>query len=538
MTPRSQLIPGIRGQYVKPESRGRRVLATFKPTGHSQAQGVLIPTDNHTIYLTMSPGSINLSPLERFLSTSDPASAPDEPSLDLENICALRNRSMRKFVRALESIAARYEGDGDEESDDVIDLDQLQVIEDRGYILKRLSHNSQPSPSSLKGKNRADPRLEIFELLDPTSQDADDQDENQDEWAGQHDEDDDDHLNEDQSGSTDDEDYNSDDSDSSSINSIPSSSSTSSSSSSSSSQNIRRKEESNGKRKKLDLLPPSTSDSSTSQSAPDSLTDQSTPRISYLDSQDTVTNALFERLKKRVQERSSDITRHKLHKASISRNLYRPDDESCGFSSPSSSLITSTSLSSVLTTTEPMISPYLQRLLNPCGTGSSRPVQDNRPRALLSVPVTPSTLRQKSFQPTSETGGALHTSPQTCSVLRKRPRPSSPIFSSPRTISSSIRPALLFPSPPNTAHKAKKFKPHSPPQPPPITNHLRNHHQKRQQDPQEQDHNHADDQDEEEDDEKERRARESSEDPMLLPASSKRSKIKTKFIDSSSTSTT
>ncbi|WAQ81256.1 hypothetical protein PtA15_1A596 [Puccinia triticina] len=183
---------------------------------------------------------MNISHLERFLTTSpDTTSGADEPPLDLDNICLLRARSMRKFVRALESIATRYAGDGDEEADDVVDLARLEVVEDRGYIRNRLALQPLSSPSSNKGKQRADPRLQLFDLLDPPSHDAD-----PDEWG----------EIDGQSGGTEDEDY-------------------------------------------------------------------------------TMTNALFERLKKRVQERASDISRHRLHKASTTG---RAEEEPCGFSSPSS----------------------------------------------------------------------------------------------------------------------------------------------------------------------------------------------------------
>ncbi|OAV97599.1 hypothetical protein PTTG_26009 [Puccinia triticina 1-1 BBBD Race 1] len=390
---------------------------------------------------------MNISHLERFLTTSpDTTSGADEPPLDLDNICLLRARSMRKFVRALESIATRYAGDGDEEADDVVDLARLEVVEDRGYIRNRLALQPLSSPSSNKGKQRADPRLQLFDLLDPPSHDAD-----PDEWG----------EIDGQSGGTEDEDYTSDDPDSSSVISAPSSSSSSSSRES-------------GARKTLALqAPPSAS--TLSQSAPASPPAHPTPRIAYLDPRNTVTNALFERLKKRVQERASDISRHRLHKASTTG---RAEEEPCGFSSPSSSMATSASLSSVLTTTAPMLSPYLKRLLHASGT-----TREGRTGAMMAAPQTPSTLRRSSPAP----------EPRPISS-RKRPRPASPVLSSspPRTVarpsllfSSALNPATLVPNPPLPLMSSAQL-------------------------------------DQEQADEADRRARESSEDPMLLPASSKK----------------
>lgn len=481
---------------------------------------------------------ITLSPLEQLFASSEHPTNPEEDagpevaSLDLENICALRTRSMRKFARALESIASRYEGNGDEESDDVVDLERLQVIEDRGYILQRLSqHTNSSSPSSHKGNDCADRRLEIFELLNPL------RDHDPDEWV--------DHLGEDecligseQNDSTDEDDA-SNDSDStlcihsssrsrsrssslSSSSSSPSCSSCSSSSScscsSSSCQKIRTGECSM-KRNKLDILAP-TSDSTTTQSCPESLPERAYPLVSH----DMVTNALFERLKKRVQDRSSDITQHKLLKASMSRKLGRPREEVCGFSSPNSSLITSTSLSSALTSTEPFISPYMQRLLHPDFSRARRSIpgcRSTRP-TLLSVPVTPSTLRRETLVDTSY---ALDEAPHTRSVPRKRtrspcrsspspPAPHQPQLS-PRTATRSIRPALLFRTPPvihsspvagRTAKKLKSLQPSCSPRIKQPTN-CSQLSEKR---------------------ETESFSRESSEDPLMLPASSKKSQVQAK----------
>ncbi|KNZ55915.1 hypothetical protein VP01_2544g4 [Puccinia sorghi] len=301
------------------------------------------------------------------------------------------------------------------------------------------------------------------------------------------------------------------------------------------------------KRNKLDILAP-TSDSTTTQSCPESLPERAYPLVSH----DMVTNALFERLKKRVQDRSSDITQHKLLKASMSRKLGRPREEVCGFSSPNSvglfllsafpfctrsspltefmaasapkSLITSTSLSSALTSTEPFISPYMQRLLHPDFSRARRSIpgcRSTRP-TLLSVPVTPSTLRRETLVDTSY---ALDEAPHTRSVPRKRtrspcrsspspPAPHQPQLS-PRTATRSIRPALLFRTPPvihsspvagRTAKKLKSLQPSCSPRIKQPTN-CSQLSEKR---------------------ETESFSRESSEDPLMLPASSKKSQVQAK----------
>ncbi|KAH9818024.1 hypothetical protein DFH28DRAFT_1081067 [Melampsora americana] len=58
--------------------------------------------------------------------------------LDLDHIHSLRTQSVKNFQSTLQSIYSRYEGDGDEEADDVVDLVNLEVIEDRGQIIKTL----------------------------------------------------------------------------------------------------------------------------------------------------------------------------------------------------------------------------------------------------------------------------------------------------------------------------------------------------------------------------------------------------------------
>lgn len=358
--------------------------------------------------LSMSSESIYLSRLIRSCST-EPIDVTRSPSdvaqLDLTDICSLRQRSIRKFARALDDIAIRYEGDGDEEADDVIDLENLEVIEDRGYIINRFSSRSESSQASSssrdKGKRRATKDLDFLGILSPllVSNDGDD------EWV---DEDDYDRGSGDDDPDTDDAHHDNDRKTQqarSDINNDPFLISSSSPSS--------RKSPSQGtspQRRKLARLYLNHLDSSTPTS---SSTPSSRGRVGtqgYQGGDDTVTNELFERLKKRIMERSSDIIKYRLSKPSM---ICRCDDQRISMSSsPSSSLKTSVSLSSALKPTKHILSPYLQRLLHPDNTnhGVVRPQCSLEPRkiSVMIPPFTPTTVRKKRRIENSSTGPTLN----------------------------------------------------------------------------------------------------------------------------------
>ncbi|KNF00027.1 hypothetical protein PSTG_06650 [Puccinia striiformis f. sp. tritici PST-78] len=431
------------------------------------------------------------SPLERYLSTSDdgqeeeeelipgPSSSSSATSLDLEDICALRTRSIQKFCRALESISDKYIGDGNEESDDVVDLNTLEVIEDRGYIINRLDVN--------KGKLKViDPtRLELLELLNQDQDQDQHQHQHQDldqEWSDQ--------IEDIEEEEETDHDYSSDDDDISII-----------------------ELSSYQKPQQVQIIK----------------TNSLPSPIPFHDTQNnnsnstTITNALFERLKKRVLEKSSDIYNLKLTKEASSLNSNITSSSSSergldGFSSPSSSLITSTSLSSVLTTTESMISPYLQRLLQ------RETIKPNRtlPSGAL---ITPSTLRRKSTiydsaktvsnnKRTRTSSESSSSSPHSDPPLSLFPASSSPSLST-LSVSSkenhSFRPTLLFRNPtiPPLLHqptRRKKLKLVDLTSSRPKSFDI-----------------YAEQQNSVDDDDRDRKSRESSEDPLqLIPSSSSR----------------
>ncbi|KAG0147515.1 hypothetical protein CROQUDRAFT_470130 [Cronartium quercuum f. sp. fusiforme G11] len=117
-----------------------------------------IPTTSQT---SNQPFSSRIT-LDQLLdsATLDDDTLPSDLDLDLDDIYSRRNQSLRKFDSTLQSIYFKYEGDGDEEADDVVDLFRLEVIEDRGKIRSAFgnqlhhpttSHSNAPgNPSSTK----------------------------------------------------------------------------------------------------------------------------------------------------------------------------------------------------------------------------------------------------------------------------------------------------------------------------------------------------------------------------------------------------
>ncbi|POV99741.1 hypothetical protein PSTT_13566 [Puccinia striiformis] len=212
---------------------------------------------------------MKLSPLERYLSTSDDGQEEEEELIPGPSSSSSANK-------ALESISDKYIGDGNEESDDVVDLNTLEVIEDRGYIINRLDVN--------KGKLKViDPtRLELLELLNQDQDQDQHQHQHQDldqEWSDQ--------IEDIEEEEETDHDYSSDDDDISII-----------------------ELSSYQKPQQVQIIK----------------TNSLPSPIPFHDTQNnnsnstTITNALFERLKKRVLEKSSDIYNLKLTKEASSLN--------------------------------------------------------------------------------------------------------------------------------------------------------------------------------------------------------------------------
>ncbi|EGG08620.1 uncharacterized protein MELLADRAFT_77344 [Melampsora larici-populina 98AG31] len=97
--------------------------------------------------------------------------------LDLDDIDSLRTQSIKTFQSNLQTIYSKYEGDGDEEADDVVDLVKLEVIEDRGKIIKTLGTRQDhlryqtqtwTKPSSKKSTSRIQSNQPLTDLIIPS----------------------------------------------------------------------------------------------------------------------------------------------------------------------------------------------------------------------------------------------------------------------------------------------------------------------------------------------------------------------------------